>query len=172
VTDLSPTHTPTRTPLPATGLRRTVLVASGSAFVVLGTLGLFLPLLPTTPFLLLAAACYARSSPRFLAWLLGNRWFGAYIRNYREHRGIPLRQKLLTLLLLWLAIGYATLFIAKVWWLRALLVSIATGVTLYLLSLKTLASSAPRSSPPCMPKATTARTPSLQAASDDAVEQA
>jgi uncharacterized protein len=143
VTDTSPS----RTPAPLTGFTRGLLVAAGTLSVVLGTLGIFLPLLPTTPFLLLAAACYARSSPSFLAWLLGNRWFGSYIRNYRERRGLPLRQKVVTLTLLWLAIGFAAAFVADAWWLRGLLLAIATGVTLYLSSLKTLSSTTDSSAP-------------------------
>ena len=70
---------------------------------------MFVPVLPTTPFLLLAAICYARSSERFYHWLLNNRWFGEYLKNYREGRGIPLREKTLTVLALWLTIGFTTL---------------------------------------------------------------
>ena len=92
-------------------LIRTLLLVSGTLCVVLGVLGMFLPVLPTTPFLLLAAICYARSSKRFYNWLMTNRWCGAYIRNYREGRGIPLKQKVLTILLLWLTIGYAAWFV-------------------------------------------------------------
>ena len=73
-------------------LTRVLLIAGGNLCVALAVLGLFLPVLPTTPFLLLAAVCYARSSERFYHWLVTNRWFGAYIRNYREGRGIPLWQ--------------------------------------------------------------------------------
>ena len=65
-------------------LTRNLLIVGGTLCVALATLGLFLPVLPTTPFLLLAAVCYACSSERFYYWLLSNRWFGAYIRNYRD----------------------------------------------------------------------------------------
>jgi uncharacterized protein len=119
-------------------VKRYFWVASGTLCVVLGVLGIFLPLLPTTPFLLLAAYCYARSSLRMHRWLLTNRWFGAYIRNYREGRGIPLREKIIALTTLWLTIGYTTIYIVPLWWVRLLLLGIASGVTLHLLRVKTL----------------------------------
>ena len=118
-------------------LTRTLLVAGGTLCVALGVLGIFLPVLPTTPFLLLAAYCYARSSDRFHQWLMTNRWFGDYIRNYREGRGIPLKQKVLTILLLWLTIGYAAWFVVPPWWARVILLGIAAGVTLHLIRTKT-----------------------------------
>jgi uncharacterized membrane protein YbaN (DUF454 family) len=100
--------------------------------------GVFLPLLPTTPFLLLAAACYARGSDRFYNWLLGNKWFGSYIRNYREGKGIPLRVKMLTISLLWATIGYSTAFVVTALPLRIILLLIAVGVTTHILLMKTL----------------------------------
>ncbi len=72
---------------------RTLLIVCGTLCVGLAVVGIFVPILPTTPFLLLAAVCYARSSQRFLAWLLTNRWFGSYIKNYREGRGIPVSRE-------------------------------------------------------------------------------
>ena len=119
------------------GLTRILLVVSGTLCVALGVLGMFLPVLPTTPFLLLAAFCYARSSKRFYHWLITNRWCGEYIRNYREGRGIPLRQKVLTILLLWLTIGYAAWFVVSLWWVKFILFGIAIGVTIHLIMIKT-----------------------------------
>lgn len=109
----------------------------GTLCVALAILGMILPVLPTTPFLLLAAFCYARSSERFYRWLMTNRWFGAYIRNYREGRGIPLKQKVLTIVLLWLSIGYAALFVVSLWWGKIILLGIAGGVTFHLVTTKT-----------------------------------
>lgn len=129
-------------------LLRRLLILAGTFSLALGVVGMFLPILPTTPFMLLAAFCYARSSQRFYHWLMHNRWFGSYIRNYREGRGIPLKQKLLTILLLWLSIGYAAGFVASAWWLRALLVAIAAGVTLHLVRVKTYR---PEPQPLCAP---------------------
>jgi len=119
------------------GLTRTLLVVSGTLCVALGVLGMFLPLLPTTPFLLLAAICYARSSKRFYKWLMTNRWCGEYIRNYREGRGIPLKQKVTTILLLWLTIGYAACFVISLWWIKLILLGIAVGVTIHMVRIKT-----------------------------------
>ena len=73
------------------------LSAVGTISVGLGILGVFVPLLPTTPFLLLAAFCFARSSPRFYQQLIGNRWLGDYVQNYRDKRGLPLRIKCLAI---------------------------------------------------------------------------
>lgn len=118
-------------------LKRTLLIACGTLSVALGVVGILFPVLPTTPFLLLAAVCYARSSERFYHWLLTNRWLGEYIRNYREGRGIPLKQKVLTITLLWLSIGYAAVFVVPFWWLKLILFGIAAGVTIHLVRTKT-----------------------------------
>jgi len=120
-----------------TPLTRFVLVTAGTICVFLGTLGIFLPVLPTTPFLLLAAACYARSSSRLYHWLLNNRWFGEYVRNYREGRGLPLRLKILTILTLWLTIGASALFAVSSAWIRAILFLIMAGVTVHLILIRT-----------------------------------
>ena len=116
---------------------RALLIAVGLLFVGLGIVGIFLPILPTTPFLLLAAYCFARSSDRFYHWLVTNRWFGAYIRNYREGRGMPLREKIISLTALWLTISATIIFSVSAWWLRLLLLAIALGVTTHLVRLPT-----------------------------------
>jgi uncharacterized protein len=125
------------------GLSKTLLIVSGSLCLALGVVGLFLPVLPTTPFLLLAAVCYARSSKRFYAWLTTNRWFGEYIRNYREGKGIPLKQKVLTILVLWVTIVYTAAFFVSLWWVRLILFGVAAGVTLHLVRAKTHKPAAP-----------------------------
>ena len=119
------------------GSIRALLIILGTLCVALGVLGMFLPLLPTTPFLLLAAICYARSSERFYLWLMNNRWCGDYIRNYREGKGIPVKQKIFTLVLLWLTIGFTTVLVVSQWWLRVILLGIAVGVTIHLMKIKT-----------------------------------
>jgi uncharacterized membrane protein YbaN (DUF454 family) len=118
-------------------ITKALLVTLGTLCVALGILGMFLPLLPTTVFLLLAAFFYARSSERFYHWLMTNRWFGAYIKNYREGRGIPLKEKIFTIALLWLSISYAAFFVVSLWWVKLILVGIAVGVTLHLIAIKT-----------------------------------
>ncbi|MDI6762123.1 MAG: YbaN family protein [Thermodesulfobacteriota bacterium] len=119
-------------------LIRKVLMAAGTFFVGLGIVGIFLPILPTTPFLLLAAACYARSSERFYNWLLNHRWFAKYIRPYREGKGIPLKAKALSVSLIWLTILFSVIFVVHPLIVRVILIVIAMGVTIYLLSLPTL----------------------------------
>lgn len=114
-----------------------MLIVLGTFCVVLGVLGMFLPVLPTTPLLLLAAVCYARSSERFYHRLMTNRWCGEYIRNYREGRGIPLKQKVLTILVLWLTIGSTVWLSASQWWVQWILLGIAVGVTIHLAKIKT-----------------------------------
>jgi len=112
-------------------------IGLGSLFTVLGITGIFIPILPTTPFLLLAAYLFARSSERCLNWLLTNRLFGTYISNYRSGKGLPLTQKILTLILLWVTIGYSALFFVEKLWLKILLILIALGVSIHLVVLKT-----------------------------------
>jgi hypothetical protein len=117
--------------------KRHLLIACGTVCIALGVFGVFLPVLPTTPFLLLAAVCYARGSRRFYDRLIANRWCGEYIRNYREGRGIPAAQKALMIVLLWLTIGSTACFAVSLWWVRLLLIAIAAGVTVHLLLIKT-----------------------------------
>ena len=119
--------------------KRIFFITLGSLCVALAAVGTFIPVLPTTPFLLLAAYFYARSSQRFYTWLITNRWFGAYLRNYREGLGLPLRHKVITITLVWLSIGSAVLFVVEAWWLRAALLLIAVGVTLHIARIKTAA---------------------------------
>lgn len=116
-------------------LSRRLWVIAGTFFVGLGILGIFLPIVPTTPFFLLAAACYARSSQRFYNWLLNNRWFGNYIRDYREGKGIPLKVKVLTISLLWITIGCSVTFAVHTFILRIILILIAIGVTIHILAI-------------------------------------
>jgi len=119
-------------------LSRLALIVSGTFFLGLGIIGIFLPLLPTTPFILLAASCYARSSKRLYNWLLNNRWFGTYIKNYREGKGIPFRIKILSISFLWIVIGYSVIFVVDIFYIRVVLFLIAIGVTIHILSIKTL----------------------------------
>ncbi len=118
-------------------IKSVLLVICGTLSLLLGAVGIFFPVLPTTPFLLLSAACYARSSVRLHSWLLNTRIFGSYIRDYQEGRGVSLRHKIAALVLLWLSIGYAAGFAVSRTWLRLLLLGIAAGVTIHLCKLKT-----------------------------------
>lgn len=116
--------------------KRRLLIAAGTLSTGLGIIGIFIPILPTTPFLLLAAACYMRSSQRFYQWLINNRVFGAYVRNYIEGRGMPVKMKILTILLLWLAIGLSVTLGVQNIVIRVVLVCIAVGVTAHIILIK------------------------------------
>ena len=118
-------------------LSRWILIIIGSFFTGLGILGIFLPLLPTTPFLLLAAACYVRSSERFYNWLMNNKWLGNYIKNYLEGKGVSLKAKVFSISLLWITIGYSAVFIVNTFPIRIILILIAIGVTIHILSIRT-----------------------------------
>jgi len=113
-------------------VRKIMLVTAGTICVALATLGIFIPLLPTTPFLLLAVTCYTRSSDRLNKWLIGHRWFGPYIRNYREHRAVTLGTKIVSITFLWATMAYAILAVVDHWALHVLLIAVAIGVTIHL----------------------------------------
>jgi uncharacterized membrane protein YbaN (DUF454 family) len=112
-------------------LKRYLLIALGTICLAIGIVGIFTPILPTTPFLLLAAFCYLRSSARFHRWLMNNRVFGGYIRSYTEGRGIPLKVKLFTIALLWTTIGISIWLVANTI-VTAVLLVVAVGVTLHI----------------------------------------
>jgi uncharacterized protein len=118
-------------------MRKYLLIAAGSISLGLGVIGIFVPLLPTTPFLLLAAACYARGSRRLHDWLMSRPRLGEYIRRYREGLGIPLSTKIFTVGLLWATIGFSALVVVESTAVRVLLFLIAAGVTAHLLTLPT-----------------------------------
>lgn len=92
---------------------RAALILAGSGFVVVGLAGIFLPVLPTTPFLLLAAACYARASHRFYNALLNNRLFGPAILEWQQHRAIDYRTKLTAILLMSLTLTVSIVFFVQ-----------------------------------------------------------
>lgn len=110
----------------------------GTLALALGGIGIFLPLLPTTPFLLLAAALYFRGSERLYNWLLNHKHLGPYIRNFREYKAIPLRAKIVSVSLVWGTLLYCSLFVVSQWWLKTLLILLAVGITCHILSYKTL----------------------------------
>jgi len=115
---------------------RYALLAVGFCSTGLAILGIFLPLLPTVPLLLLAAACFARSSERFHNWLHNHQKLGPIIRDYLSGQGIPLRSKITAIVFIWFSISISV-FVINPYWLKTLLVIIGFSVTLYLLSLTT-----------------------------------
>jgi uncharacterized membrane protein YbaN (DUF454 family) len=117
-------------------VKKILFITLGTLATVLGIVGIFIPILPTTPFLLLAAILFSNSSERFLNWLYNNRLCGEYIRNYREGRGMPIKQKIMTIFLLWLTIGISIIFLVEALWVKLILVAIALGVSIHLTSIK------------------------------------
>jgi uncharacterized membrane protein YbaN (DUF454 family) len=117
-------------------LVRSLFFMAGTITLVLGAIGIVLPVLPTTPFLLLALACYFRSSERMTHWMLNNKYFGKYIRNYREGKGISLKTKLFAIATLWITISISAIIIFNIWIALGLFV-VATAVTIHLVRLPT-----------------------------------
>jgi uncharacterized membrane protein YbaN (DUF454 family) len=115
---------------------RYVLQGVGWLSVALGVIGIFLPILPTTPFLLLAAACFARSSPRFYNWLVNHPKLGPWIRDFLEGRGIPLKGKVYAISTMWISIGFSCYLVPLIW-ARVFMVTCALLVTVYILRQKT-----------------------------------
>ena len=110
----------------------------GTISLILGIIGIFLPILPTTPFLLLTAALYFRSSPHLYEWLLKHPTLGPYIKNFREHKAIPLRVKIISVSLVRITLLYCALFVADVWWFKLFFVALAAAISIHILHYKTL----------------------------------
>ncbi|HGE6700724.1 DUF454 family protein [Serratia marcescens] len=115
-------------------MKRGLLIILGWLAVVLATLGVVLPLLPTTPFLLLAAWCFARSSPRFHHWLLYRSWFGPYLRYWQQHRALPPGAKWKAVLVIVLTFA-CSLWLVKIWWVRGLLLLMLAILLTFMLRL-------------------------------------
>ena len=116
---------------------RVILNVLGTLFLLLGVLGLALPLLPATPFLLLASACYVRGSKTLHTWLMNNRYLGTYIKNIRDKRGMPMRAKVITVMVLWISL------LLSIYRLESLLLDITlllvgVGVTTLIFKLETV----------------------------------
>lgn len=122
-------------------IKKGFYIGAGTLFVMTGVIGIFLPVLPTTVFLLLAAWCYARSSEKFYQGLLKNRYLGRFITHYREKKGISIKSKVFTLGFLWVTILLsAFVFLGNIY-LKILLILIALGVSIHVLTIKTLRNS-------------------------------
>ncbi len=117
-------------------LRKQLLIVAGTASLIAGIVGVFIPILPTTPFLLLAAACYIRSSERLYRSLLNNRLVGGYIRDYIHGKGMPIKIKIITLLVLWITIGISAFLVAHIA-VRIILLLVAIGVSIHIVLIKT-----------------------------------
>lgn len=111
---------------------KTLLVGIGCLALVLGGIGVFLPVLPTTPFVLLAAACFARSSPRFYQFLMRNKYLGPYLRAWRLERRIPLKAKLLATFMILVTLIPSAIFIIPVMAVKVLALVTGAAVLAYI----------------------------------------
>ena len=118
-------------------LKRRLFVIAGTITLGIGVIGIILPVLPTTPFLLLTAICYMRGSRRLYNELLRNRFIGTYIRNYLEGRGISRKMKTWTLILLWISIVATAILATDSLIIRIILAVVLFGVTIHILKVKT-----------------------------------
>lgn len=125
-------------------MQRILLLSLGWLAIVLGTLGIVLPLLPTTPFVLLAAWCFARSSPRFHHWLLWKSPFGRYIRHWQQHRAMPPGAKIRAMLLIVITFS-VSIYLVHLLWLRILLGTMLCMLLLFMWRIPVVAEDA---SPP------------------------
>jgi uncharacterized membrane protein YbaN (DUF454 family) len=109
----------------------------GTVSLALGTLGIFLPLLPTTPFYLLTAWLYMRGSQKMYHKVMNNKFFGTIVRNFQEDKTIPLKIKIISVSMIWCTITISAFWAVSILWVRLLLFAIAIGVTLHILSYPT-----------------------------------
>ncbi len=121
-----------------TPLQRYLFLLAGTISLGLGILGIPLPLLPTTPFLLLSAYCFARSSRRFYYWLINHKYLGKHIHNYWEHRGVSLKVKAGAISFLWITMALTAFFAMESTWMRLLLLIVAIAVTIHIAAIKTI----------------------------------
>ncbi|MGB5894000.1 MAG: YbaN family protein [Ignavibacteriaceae bacterium] len=118
-------------------LYRYLYFTSGILLVAIGVIGIFLPILPTTIFLILASACFIKSSPRANEWLRNHKILGAYIKNYQDKSGLTIKAKVFNVALLWIMILSSAYFFTEELFIKLLLLAIAIGVTIHLLMVKT-----------------------------------
>lgn len=114
-----------------------ILAILGLLSLALGVLGIFLPVLPTTPFLLLSSALFMRSSDRLYNWLMNEPHLGSYIKDFMEYKRIPLKAKILAISTLWISLILCAIFVSDKLLLRIMFISIAIGVTIHILSYRT-----------------------------------
>lgn len=123
--------------MPQKPILKWVLIIAGSLSLGLGIVGIVLPVLPTTPLLLLAAFCYVRSSRRLYNWLLGHRIFGFYISNYINHKAVSRRARIAALILLWTTLTISFILV-EIWYVRLILAVVGSAVSIHILSLKSI----------------------------------
>ena len=110
---------------------------SGFLLVTIGVIGSFLPLLPTTIFLILASACFVKSSPRANEWLKNNKYLGPYLKNYQDKTGLTIKSKIFSIVFLWVSIMVSAFLLTDKFYIRIILLAIAIGVSIHLTLVKT-----------------------------------
>jgi len=118
-------------------MKKSLYMVCGFIFLGLGIIGIFLPVLPTTPFLLLTSFCFLRSSEKLHGWLLNHKVFGPPVKNYIEHRALRAKTKAVAVATLWLSLGISIVLVPNIY-VDIVLVAVGVFVSIYLLSLKTL----------------------------------
>lgn len=118
--------------------KKWLYIITANFLVLLGVIGISVPVLPTTIFLILAASLYLKSSEIYYNWLINNKILGKYIKEYLEHKGMPLSSKIVSITFLWVGISFSVIFLIDIYWVKLLLLAIAVGVTIHLIMLKTL----------------------------------
>lgn len=122
------------------GIYRYLYLISGILLVAIGVIGIFLPVLPTTIFLILASACFVKGSPKANEWLRNHKILGQYIKNYQDKTGLTLKSKIINIIFLWSMILLSAFLFTEELIIRLILIGIAVGVTIHLLMVKTKSS--------------------------------
>ncbi|HAN20306.1 MAG: hypothetical protein A2Y15_03525 [Clostridiales bacterium GWF2_36_10] len=118
-------------------LKKYFLITAGTLSLILGIIGVFIPVLPTTPFLLLSSFCYMKGSERLYRWLINSKQFGTFITNYTKYKVIKKNTKIVSLIFLWLSLCIS-FFLIEALYIRILIITIGIGVSIHLLILKTI----------------------------------
>jgi len=113
------------------------MLTVGTLFLIIGLIGIFIPLLPTTPFLLLTAYCYTKGSDKMYTWLISNRLFGSYLNDYYVGRGLSVKSKIFTISFLWATIIFSMTFILDIIIIQIILFFVAIAVTGHIILIKT-----------------------------------
>lgn len=116
---------------------RIAYLISGFLLVAIGVIGIFLPLLPTTIFLILASACFVKSSPKANEWLRNHKILGVYLKNYQDKTGLSIKTKIFTISFLWTSISLSAFYLTNEFYIKIILLAIAVGVSIHLIMVKT-----------------------------------
>lgn len=117
-------------------VRRLFFLSLGTTFLGIGVIGIVLPVLPTTPFVLVSAFFFGKSSKRFENWLSNSHYFGSYIENYKNKKGVPLDVKLTSIGFLWVTLIVSAILFSSTWYIPVILITVGIAVTLHIALLK------------------------------------